>query len=336
VTQHELYECLCAAIAESLPNAPANGGRERQSIDAGAFIETAAVAALRVYNDQLASHHSDVCWIYLRIPVRDSPVRVIQDCIRPLVQRLADAGLSDEWWWLTKLDLHGLALRCRIAVSPANKSAAEDIIAAELAERASDVVTVAYEPEFCLFGGPTGMSLAHAHFCSDSRFLLGWLEDADHSVAPILSEGLALALAIRMLRAARLDVFEMWDVFARVREKRSVRQRIDLEPFAVLTAKVLEKGPERIFELFSGKRRDLIEEHVRFLDQFGMQLNDAHFGGRMTCGIREFLAPVILFHWNRVGFSTVRQGSLCTALVTALAGLSHGEPSGPTALLHGT
>jgi len=184
-----------------------------------------------------------------------------------------------------------------------------------------------YEPEICLFGGAQGIELAHEHFFADSRFLSRWTVKAAPTQGQIIAEGLSLALLLRMLGACGLDLFESWDVFARVYDKRRffTKDHPKLEKFRVLAGKVLDAGPNSVFTLYQNEQAASLEEYCSFLDGFGNKLSRCYFQGLLECGIREFLAPLIFFHWNRTGLSPFHQFALARAMVEQLERRSRGS-----------
>jgi len=66
------------------------------------------------------------------------------------------------------------------------------------------------------------------------------------------------------------------------------------------------------FELYRGEKAHLIDEYGAFLDAFGRNISYL-FDGRLECGLREFLVPIISVHWNRVRLTPF--GHLPTAFV---------------------
>jgi hypothetical protein len=138
-----------------------------------------------------------------------------------------------------------------------------------------------------------------------------------------IPEGLSLALIMHTLHGAGLDLFEQWDVFDRICAKRPQGARTKaIEHFQELAQKVVGSKPERIVSLYQGEDAHILQGYFKMLDSFGQELCRASCEGRLECGVREFLAPVVLFHWNRIGMPYVFQSGLAAAVARELATLS--------------
>jgi thiopeptide-type bacteriocin biosynthesis protein len=295
--------------------------------DLGEIVERTGAAIERLLSESAGTEQ----WLYLRVSVPDGAgVALIAHEMAPLFDQLRSDAAIHGWWWLNKHDPSGPALRVRILIAPRMRAEIEKIVAQQLARLQRDFRVLRYEPELRLFGGSEGMAAAHDHFCADSAFLAAWAQCEEPLSRPIIPEGLSLAFIFHMLRASGLDLFEQWDVFDRVYDKREIGGGGEnvFPFFQKLAAKVVGARPDRIFELYGGQKARLINRHRDFLEGFGYRTGSTYFEGRLDCGLREFFVPIILFHWNRIGMNALRQSGLSCAASKELARLSRKGRSG--------
>lgn len=287
----------------------------------GPMMEEATAAIYRA-----ASRHSEADhWAYLRIAATSPEAnRFVADHIVPMLQERKATYKIRDWWWMNKSDVCGNAIRLRVRLPAGLRARFAESMMQDLGELGRDARLLLYEPELRLFGGPVGMELAHDHFCADSEFLGAWMRDDVSGAEGRLSEGLSLILLLRMTFACGLDIFECWDVFDRVCHKRSLPHASSpaLMPFQQLVRKLISASRDRVFQLFEGWRGQLVTDYCAFLDHFGREVSRSYFEGKLECGVREFLVPVILFHWNRAGYSGLRQFGLSHAVAKEFKHLS--------------
>lgn len=262
-------------------------------------------------------------WIYLRISHQDHNMysRIIQADILPVIAELERALPVHAWWWLSKQDTTGTAMRLRIAVAAADAPQAEKLLADDLRRKAYDVRSLRYEPEMRLFGGAVGMKLAHEVFFRDSQFLALWAQCQEQPQYPFIPIGLMLALMVHMVREAGLDTFEIWDVFEQLSCARPLHAENDSDGYRnyqEMAAKVIRRGPKPVFALYSeqqaGTRKaQLLATYVAQLGQCARSMSRAYFSGELECGLREYLVPIMIFQMNRAGFPWVAQTRLANA-----------------------
>lgn len=307
-------EKLCIALRDYIHSEW--GDRNGHDMVGGA-VEVAVGAVRRILQEYTGIER----WLYFRLglkPGERTGAFVQQAALR--VRHLKCNYPIEGWWWLNKRDADGAAIRLRIRIPISACRDVETAIKAELLGLDRQLTSLCYEPEICLFGGISGAALAHKFMCADSEFIADWMMVGHGENLQVIPEGLSLAIILRLLRSAGLDLFETWDVFDRVCEKRSAKS---LSAETILTLrrfaqKLLIHGCDRVFSLYSDTRAVLIEGYQHFLDSFGADLQHAYFQGRLECGLREFLAPLILFHWNRAALAPAIQAGLAIAMASEL------------------
>jgi|SRR6185312_3200144 len=289
--------------------------------DLGALVEEAGATLVSTLTDA----DDAMSWLYFRIGVDAGKENLaMAHQIFPILCELQTIFPVERWWWLNKTDITGSAMRLRLSV----RREARAQVTTELQKRFEmirlDATVLRYEPELCLFGGPAGIRIAHDQFCADSRFLAAWMSGIETITSPIIPEGLSLAIILTMLRACGLDVFELWDVFSRVCLKRDFFPQAHpaRNEFERVAQTVINAEREQIFGLYADHRAALLAQYMKDIDYFGSELTRAYFQGQLGCGLREYLAPVVLFHWNRIGLSTFHQFELANAAAHQMENIS--------------
>lgn len=287
--------------------------------EGGALIEAVQATIWREFP------HGPSDWIYFRVAIAsdEDRNRLVTD-IGAELRRNATRFRICGWWWLNKTDLHGIAIRLRVWLPPEQKAGCKKWLQELMKLWGHEVTTLIYEPELRLFGGSAGMELAHKHFCADSEFVSRWLQQRDRITQFAIPPGLSLALVIRFLGACRLDVFECWDVFDRVEDKRAFPDAIghDTANADSVVAKIIASRFTNFVEAYGPQEGALLKPYGAFLDDLGSKISKAYFAGALDCGVREFLVPIILFHWNRAGFPAATQYGLAAAAARVLRHLS--------------
>jgi len=209
--------------------------------------------------------------------------------LRPLLTEAHDNGDITGWWFIRK----GPTWRVRL------RSASQpflDQAVHTLTEPRADQVAIAtrYEPETHAFGGPAGMELAHHLFEADSRYVLDRLA-ADPTT---YRRELPVVLATRLLRAARLDLYEQGDCWAGLAEHRTAAPG---QPTADITTAVqqlltaTEDTPASPLRAIPG--------WATAMQDTGRDLADLAAASRLTRGLRAVLTHHLLFLFNRHGVS---------------------------------
>jgi thiopeptide-type bacteriocin biosynthesis protein len=264
-------------------------------------------------------------WLYFRIRSDITRGRgLLVDEIAPMVREVARILPIEGWWWLFKSDSHGPAIRLRVSVSPDARARVAEAMSAALTASHNEFSMPYYEPELLLFGGPYGIDAAHEFFCADSAFVASWAERERSTKGALIPEGLSLALVMRLLQAAGLDLFERWDVFHGVARMRVFGNRKDsrYQPYEALAQRIVSAGPNKVVQLYLDNEEQkgdrMLATHVAFLDAFGRKLSALYSEGFLECGLRELCVPLILFHWNRLLLSPFAHFGLSHAVAEEL------------------
>ncbi|GGM20814.1 hypothetical protein GCM10010129_76360 [Streptomyces fumigatiscleroticus] len=178
-----------------------------------------------------------------------------------------------------------------------------------------------YEPETVAFGGPASMTIVHDLFHADSIGVLNHLHHATHHTPGTLDTKTAsLLLSTLLLRSAGLEWGEQGDVWGQITVHRPLPEDVD---------------PDRIDDMLPAMQRLLmtdphpaltdgpltpLRDWATALQHGGQTLADAARHGRLHLGLRGILARHILFHWNRMGFTTRQQAIWARAAQDAVLG----------------
>jgi protein-L-isoaspartate(D-aspartate) O-methyltransferase len=151
-----------------------------------------------------------------------------------------------------------------------------------------------YEPETHGFGGEVGIDVAHRLACRDSHHLAGHL--ARHRRHPHRNE-IFLLLAIRLIRAAGLDLEEQGDVWARIAAHR---------PPPDTTAAAARRAVRHL--IFSGPDTPTSPlHHARgwsdAVETAGRDLARLAATGGLSRGLRAVITNLLLFMANRHGIA---------------------------------
>jgi thiopeptide-type bacteriocin biosynthesis protein len=307
------YERLCASLLERLRTDPNRNGDH----NLGVLVEHAAAVMARARREIA----DDAPWIYLRIGVdAGHGTALVVTKVAPVLAALEEQRLVRGWWWLNKRDICGSAVRLRILMPPRSNATARAAITDAVLGIGAPISTLCYEPELCLFGGAKGMEIAHEHFIADSRFLARWLARGQAATNSAIPDGLSFALVLWLARAAGLDLFEMWDVFSRIYAMRrlpSFPEQV-VASYRRIVGRVVEASREDVCQLWGDEESRMLTEHVAELSRLGAALSRLHYEGRLERGLREVLAALALFQWNRAGLSWSRQTGLSYAAVVEL------------------
>ncbi len=278
--------------------------------------------------------HEQWVWLYYRITVSTwgQAAKAIPLHILPITDTLKQDFSIGGWWWLYKQDVLGSAIRLRLVVPRESARNINRYFTDAISEYGYQLNTLAYEPEVRLFGGIAGIQVAHDYFCMDSYFLSHWAALNMSDQETILPAGLSIAIVMRLLRTVGLDSFETWDFAESLAAARKAGRPQDheLRPYRIMMAAILP-SLENVFSLNYGEQNDLLAAYIGQVDVFGDRIRRLYFEGNLECGLREILVPLVLFHWNRVGFGQRAQRNLSMTLAEAYRTII--GRSGPTSSL---
>jgi len=176
-----------------------------------------------------------------------------------------------------------------------------------------------YEPETAAFGGPEAMAAAHTLFAADSRAVLSPVPDP-----PLGTRELSMLFCGALLHGARLEPYEIGDVWAKVTHDRplppdTTTMHLDAAIAAVRTILRTDHTPDG--NAF-GTRRPLaaFRHRAQAFHDCGNALVRLNRDGRLHRGLRSILAYHVIFHWNRAGLPTGHQALLAHAARQAILG----------------
>jgi thiopeptide-type bacteriocin biosynthesis protein len=236
-----------------------------------------------------------------------------------LAPRLEDTEVICGWWFLRKHP------HWRIRYQPATGAAAgqaSEHVGAILGKLAAAGLVREwrhgiYEPEMLAFGGPEGISIAHQLFCTDSAGVLATFGQDKPTTDTHRTAGrkeLSILLCAALMRAARLDWFEQGDTWHRLTALRpapggtATRHHQD----AIRTLLTASTSPAGLI-LAPGGPVAPTAAWIAGFGHAGQALATAARGNQLRRGLRDILAHLIIFHWNRLGLTATTQAILARA-----------------------
>ncbi|CAM5713118.1 thiopeptide-type bacteriocin biosynthesis protein [Streptomyces aurantiogriseus] len=260
-------------------------------------------------------------WYQVNIEFTDYPTaeRTFSAYLLPALRN----GLIGAWWFVRKYPCW------RLRVQPGPGTQMEDAIAhlTEVLDRALSLGVAKrwwpflYEPETIAFGGPYGMTLAHTLFHTDSVGVLDYHQHVTEGTSGLPGpKETSLLVTTLLLRAAGLEWGEQGDVWGQVEARRPLPVDVHHDQVSSIVASVqrlltLDAGPA----LTDGPLAPL-GNWATGLEHCGQALADAARAGNLQLGLRGILTRPILFHWNRMGFTTRQQAVWARAAREAILG----------------
>ena len=227
--------------------------------------------------------------------------------LRPLISSAQDAGVLTSWWFTRK------AGTWRIRAQSTADGFIEQAIACILrAEGVRAVTETVYEPETAAFGGLAGMDAAHRLFHADSNALLSQIARPGRD----LRREVPVVLASRMLRAARQDLYEQGDCWARLAAHRDNGSGPKPAP---ATAGAMLTLLTAMHDAPASPLRARPDWGSAFEDA-GRRLAELADRGALDRGLRAVLAHHLLFLFNRHGVRAADQYALAAAARQAIFG----------------
>ncbi|MEU5347110.1 thiopeptide-type bacteriocin biosynthesis protein [Streptomyces sp. NPDC020766] len=252
-------------------------------------------------------------WQQVSIEFTDYPTaqRAFLTYLLPSLREACDVGAIGAWWFVRKFPcwrlrvVHGLQTMGECATEPVH-DALDSAVSWGVVRR---WWPSPYESETVAFGGTDGMRIAHALFHADSVGVLDYLRApaAEASVTPD-AKATSLIITTLFLRAAGQEWSEQGDVWARVEAKRPLPDDVPPERVTAMTATVRKLlTADTTTALVGGNPLAHLAEWADAIERGGQTLGNASREGRLGLGTRGILARHILFHWNRMGFTTRQQ-----------------------------
>lgn len=265
-------------------------------------------------------------WYQVNIEFADHPTadRAFLAYLLPSLRRATDTGTAGAWWFVRKYPCW------RLRVAPGPQATIEDI-SKHVTEALDSAISWGvvkrwrpplYEPETTAFGGPVGMNIAHSLFHTDSVGVLGYLDRSGRDGSGLLdAKATSLLIISRFLRAAGLEWSEQGDVWARVEANRPLPEDIPVERVTAMTAtlrKLLLIDARPV--LVPGGPFAPLADWIAGTERAGRALSEAGLEGRLGLGTRGILARHVIFHWNRMGFTTRQQAIWSRAVRESILG----------------
>jgi thiopeptide-type bacteriocin biosynthesis protein len=252
-------------------------------------------------------------WQQVNIEFTDYPTaqRAFLAYLLPSLREACDVGAIGAWWFVRKFPCW--RLRVVPGPQPMGERASEPIHAALDSAVSWGVVKrwwpSPYEAETVAFGGADGMRIAHALFHADSVGVLDYLRGpAAKSHVPLDAKATSLIITTLFLRAASQEWSEQGDVWARVEAKRPLPDDIPPERVTAMTGTVRKLLTADTAPAFTdGNPLAPLAQWADAIEHGGQALGNAGREGQLGLGTRGILARHILFHWNRMGFTTRQQ-----------------------------
>ncbi|MFG2369891.1 thiopeptide-type bacteriocin biosynthesis protein [Streptomyces sp. NPDC048504] len=265
-------------------------------------------------------------WQQVNIEFTDYPTaqRAFLAYLLPSLREACDAGAIGAWWFVRKFP----CWRLRVASGPQTmgECASEPIHEALNSAVSWGVVKrwwpSPYEAESVAFGGTDGMRIAHALFHADSVGILDYLRrSAAENSASLDAKATSLIITSLFLRAAGQEWSEQGDVWARVEAKRPLPDDVPPERVTAMTGtvrKLLTADTEPALTV--GNSLAPLASWADAVKHGGQTLGDAGREGRLALATRGVLARHVLFHFNRMGFTTRQQAIWSRAAREAILG----------------
>lgn len=265
---------------------------------------------------------SDWHQVLVRFPSWDTAEQIAASQFRPWLLRAQTDGTIEDWWFLRKHPHWRFRFRPRADTPIAQL---KDCISANLNDlRQGGLISQwrpgIYEPETLAFGGPHGIDIAHRLFHADSLGVLDYVHRSGATGFPggIGRRELSVLLCSAMLQGAGQDRYEQGDIWHRVAQMRPVPPDADRSHPATFSNALRRLLSQRIVPgtglLADGAPLVSVNGWASAFSAAGSALGSAACQGNLQRGLRDILAHLIIFHWNRLGLTGNSQAILARGL----------------------
>jgi len=301
-----------AAVWAVLGGEPAGDTALAAGLDPFELAEAAAVyrKAGRAALEQAVTD----TWQHLYIEFTDwSRAEIVfTEHILPVLVQHQATGQVRSWWFLRKHP----CWRLRLLAPP------RAVLPTELSDALNKAVKSqalrgwwpgVYEAETAAFGGQEAMNAVHELFAADSIAAL--------TIRPTLPDigerELSILLVSTMARSAGLEWYEQGDLWDRVAAERPLPEG---RPRALLAQ--MSKGLLPLLRTDTSPGSALVipgspmypaASWINAFRTAGGRLGMSARSGTAQRGLREILAYVVIFHWNRLGLTAGAQAALAAA-----------------------
>lgn len=305
---------IVTAVLQILAGTPIEMAAARAGMtshDLAGAVQTYHSAGAAAVDAQAASG-----WYHIRVQFphwRDAEQHAAT-AIAPQLRRLQADGMVTSWWFIRKYPHWRLRLR-RSDQDPDGAAVIEAVLDDLIAARAiTQWCPGIYEPETAAFGGPPGIDIAHRLFCADSDHILRYIVQPHPGIG---RREMSLVLCRELLDSAGLDHFEHGDVWHRIAVLRPIPATVPPSRLNELDATIhnLNSGAARSKAALSSQSLPAasLPTWVQAFSQAGHDLETQAAQGSLSRGIRNVLAHLVIFHWNRLGLTAITQGVIARA-----------------------
>ncbi|WP_331724344.1 thiopeptide-type bacteriocin biosynthesis protein (plasmid) [Streptomyces longwoodensis] len=270
---------------------------------------------------QQALHQQPAGWhqVYVQFAVYPTAARAFRAYLFPTLRE----ETVGTWWFLRKYPYW------RLRVHPAPDAPAEPVIArvtqaldsAAFWGAVKEWHSSLYEPETIAFGGLEGLNIAHRLFYADSLGVLAYDQLANEGADRLPEAKVAsLLLLASFLRSAGLEWGEQGDVWGQVEAKRALPGDVPPAKVSGMVDAMRSLLTVDASAAFADGPLAPLRTWLTSTDCEGQALRRAAHANRLGLGLRGILARHIIFHWNRMGFSTRQQAIWARAAREAVIG----------------
>lgn len=167
---------------------------------------------------------------------------------------------------------------------------------------------IKYEPEIHLFGGSSGIEIAHKLFMIISEIYALCIQE---KLNKNTFYSLLVWLSDYIIKTINEDLFERWDCWQRIFKLRDFDSSQHLDMLIRNSSEVVEIVNAEISEIIKNETLDFrrnLKNKLAELDDILTKLNQLNYTGSLNRGIRSISSCLIIFMWNIMGVSPGVQG----------------------------